>query len=151
MRKHGKIENQHISCFHPPCRHVPLGYYLDRNSAEHSRCASLLPYFLETANPLSSATSLFLKQLEFILLCSNGTRGRTLMELPSGFESLFLLQIVSDARRHCELFRREIVVILLHAFFIFEFLFKISTLLDSSLGPFSHYVGYFFGPLLAKF
>ena len=63
------------------------------------------------------------------------TRGRTLKELPSGFESLFLLQIVSDARRHCELFRKEIVVILLLVFFIFEFLFKISTLLNSSLGP----------------
>ena len=62
MRKRGKNENQYLSCFHPPCRHVPLGYYLDRNSAEHSRCASLLPYFLETAYPLSSATSLFLKK-----------------------------------------------------------------------------------------
>ena len=47
------------------------------------------------------------------------TRGRTLKELPSGFESLFLLQIVSDARRHCELFRKEIVVILLLVFFSF--------------------------------
>ena len=47
------------------------------------------------------------------------TRGRTLKELPSGFESLFLLQIVSDARRHCELFRKEIVVILLLVFFHF--------------------------------
>ena len=44
-----------------------------------------------------------------------------------------------------------VVILLLAFFFIFEFLFKISTLLDSSLGPFSHYVGYFFGPLLAKF
>ena len=32
-------------------------------------------------------------------------------------------------------------------FFIFEFLFKISTLLDSTLGPSSHNGGYSFGPL----